>query len=487
MQSEPGKGKQQQQQQEPQDNNQTCCCRCWNFGGHATAIGYNCLGLARGAIVMSNIFLATSFVFLASEQAGCVDDEGELFDECNKNVYGFRPAALVSNIAVITGLLSAFFMPLCGALVDCTNHRRLVGIIVSCLITLIQAIQIGTVSGTWYPMLMLQALAGFLYQVLVLSNYAYLPDMARVLGEEKMTKYTATWMMSQFGSQITFLLLVIILGMAGSLDDVTTAQFSQCLNAVWSIAAFCIGWYYMPNAPAARQLETGSSGCCSLFTHGFVQIFRTVRDINKSYKKGLRWYLLALVFAESAVNAFTTVSVVFLGDKLKFSGTEIGIFFLVTLLGSFPGGCISSAVSKRTNPNTSWKLSQVAILVVAIVGANILRATPIGGDQIMVVANAWGFVVGICLGWFYPTENLFFSMILPQGQEAELAGFFVYCTQILGWLPPLIFSILVQNDIDQTYGLMAVACFILPSLLALSMTTSWEGILEEVGHVAPPV
>mmetsp|Transcript_25344 Transcript_25344/g.44488 ORF Transcript_25344/g.44488 Transcript_25344/m.44488 type:complete len:109 (+) Transcript_25344:1627-1953(+) len=70
-------------------------------------------------------------------------------------------------------------------------------------------------------------------------------------------------------------------------------------------------------------------------------------------------------------------------------------------------------------------------------------------------------------------------MCLPKGQEAELAGFFVYCTQILGWLPPLLFSFLVQADVSQKYGVIVSAFGFVAAILLLSCTGSWEDIVAE--------
>lgn len=114
---------------------------------------------------MSNIYLATSFVFLANQQAGCLDEEKQTIPDCPNRVYGMAPAAVVSNIAVVSGVLSAFFMPIFGAILDYTHHRKLVGVTATAIMVVIQAIQIGTVPSTWFPMVLLQALSGFLYQV----------------------------------------------------------------------------------------------------------------------------------------------------------------------------------------------------------------------------------------------------------------------------------------------------------------------------------
>jgi undecaprenyl pyrophosphate phosphatase UppP len=81
--------------------------------------------------------------------------------------------------------------------------------------------------------------------------------------------------------------------------------------------------------------------------------------------------------------------------------------------------------------------------------------------------------------WFYPTENLFFSLCLPKGKETELSGFFVYCSQILVWLPPLVFTLLVNADIDQKWGLMSIVVFFFIAIGILMMVAPWEEVLKE--------
>jgi MFS family permease len=144
--------------------------------------------MSRGAIVMSNLVYTSSLIYLASAEAGCLGEDGKVVDDCNKRVYGFAPAALMANIAVVSGVLSAFFMPLFGAIVDYTSHRWAVGVVATVLMIVIQIVQIGTVAKTWFAMLILQALAGFFYQVEVMAISAYLPDMARDVGQKTMTK-----------------------------------------------------------------------------------------------------------------------------------------------------------------------------------------------------------------------------------------------------------------------------------------------------------
>ena len=76
-----------------------------------------------------------------------------------------------------------------------------------------------------------------------------------------------------------------------------------------------------------------------------------------------------------------------------------------------------------------------------------------------------------------------FSLCLPKGQDSELAGFFVYSSQILVWLPPLIFSALVNSGIDQNWGVVAVAVFGLIAVAVLSLMPSWSEVLADVSKL----
>ena len=66
-----------------------------------------------------------------------------------------------------------------------------------------------------------------------------------------------------------------------------------------------------------------------------------------------------------------------------------------------------------------------------------------------------------------------------------MSGFYVYCTQILGWLPPLVFTAMVEAGVSQTYGIIAVSGFFLAAIAILRCAAPWEDILRESGRLVP--
>lgn len=464
------------------------CCNALRFKGVPEAQGYALLTFARGGIIMSNIFLSTALITLASDAAGCTKDEGE-GDEatgegedtaaaaedgvntCDETIYGFKPSSLITNIALVSGLISAFLLPVIGAIVDYTPHRRFVGVFSATFITIVQGVQIWLNETTWFPMAILQAVNGFMYMVQVMAVYAYLPDLGRFVGPKKMAWFSALFTMCQFGAQSAYLVLnvALSLGLGWVGQDVKIAQLSQAICVVWLLVTFVPGWRKLPKVPALRPRPEGKW----LVSIGFSQVWHTVIGINKHYGSGLRWYFLAVAFAEAGANAFTVVSVTFMVEVLGMNGTEVAIIFLITLLASIPGSKLGQFIAKRTNPITSWKINLIVFSVITIAGAFVLTS-----PEVKYVCFAFGVLWGIMLGWFYPLENLVFTLSVPKGQESELSGFYTYCRSIITWLPPLIFTVMNESGLHMKWGLISLVIFLVVGLVFLQIMAPWEDVLE---------
>lgn len=489
-----------------------CCCRWAHFDGNTTAQGYNLHGLGRGPIYMASLFLATSLIFLASKEVGCIEvneDTGKevIVADCDERVYGvFRPAALVTNIATIAGVLVALVLPIIGAILDYTPHRWTVGVVSAALLVLIEAIQIGTTSDTWFAMGILEAVNFCVFEVQFLAIIAYLPDIARDVGEKTMSTNTAYFFGVEKACQLIFVIIIVALAMFLDLNDVTTSQVAQGLTVVWSGLGFFLGWRLMPKVPAARDQirhkrakqnssdtegedmdqtanetqqptseATNPQKTPNILLAGFVQNWNTFKQINREYKNSLRWFLLACIFSEAAATAFGSVAIVFLTDHLGLDATQIGVFFLISLVASIISCWLGSVVTKKTNPNISWRLVMLYLMTVSLVGAfSLSRDTP------MAYAYLWGFGIGLGMGWNYQVQYVYIGMVTPKGQEAELAGFFDYCRLILVWLPPLLFSLLVEANVSQKVGVAVISLFNVVAIAMLSLSAPWEQVLEEV-------
>jgi len=459
---------------EPQTTNDETttrtCCKCSGFRGNQRARGLATIGAGRGSLLGANIFISTSLLYLASEQAGCTNENNETFD-CDAKVYGFQPSSLITNIAAIAGILAAVTNPVIGAIVDYTDHRHSVGLYSCVALILIQAIQVYTVSSTWFPMAILQAVAAFLYQIVITTTYAYFPELSDEVGEKIIKNISPKLTMLQFGTQGLFVVLVIGISMALSADDVLIGQISQGINAVFLVLTFGYGWIvFLPKVKAKSNLSDGQS----LWTAGFTQIFHTLTHINNHYKRSIRWFLLAVCFAEAASSAFAVCAISYMNVVLKMNGTETGLVFLTVLIFTVPGAKLSEFVVKKTNYNTCWRLNIVYFSISTVAGVLILH-----DENDKDLCNIMGAFWGIALGWFYATQNGFFAVLVPQEQAAEMAGIYNFASLILVWLPPLVFTVMIEAGISLNYGVMHLVGYFAIAIFFLSLMPEWDEVLAE--------
>ncbi len=175
------------------------------------------------------------------------------------------------------------------------------------------------------------------------------------------------------------------------------------------------------------------------------------------------------LFGALGTNALTLVSVSYLKEAIDFSGTEIGIMFFIVIICTIPGSALGAFVTYKTNPSTSMKLQLLFFSLV-----NFAAFTMLSEPEHQDLAYYFGILWGISLGWFYPTESLIFSMTMPKGQEAELAGFFLYCTQIIGWVPPLVFTLMNENDLSLNLAGMHLNVYLFIAFICYCCMAQWD-------------
>lgn len=257
------------------------------------ATGFLYQRCATGPVVMSNIFLGSSLIALAEMEIGCYDPD-DTGIECGK-IYGFKPSSLITNIAIITGILSAFLLPFIGAIVDFTPNRHSLGVASSAILVVIQAVQIFTIESTWFPMAILQAINGFMYQVVTLAAYGYLPEIALTIEEKTFHWYSSLYYIVMFGHQVIFLVVIAAVTIIWNTGPVHTGQVSQAIDVVVTGGYFVLTWYYFTKKDAKSKLPEGSG----LFGAGFTQVFRTAKGLYKHYPKTIGRFFIGCIFSEA--------------------------------------------------------------------------------------------------------------------------------------------------------------------------------------------
>jgi hypothetical protein len=65
-------------------------------------------------------------------------------------------------------------------------------------------------------------------------------------------------------------------------------------------------------------------------------------------------------------------------------------------------------------------------------------------------------------------------MLVPRGQEAELAGFYLYCSQIFAWLPPLVFTVMNEGGVPLEWAGMHLNLYLLIAYMCYHYMSPWN-------------
>eukprot|EP00520_Triparma_pacifica_P003848 CAMPEP_0118659814 /NCGR_PEP_ID=MMETSP0785-20121206/15320_1 /TAXON_ID=91992 /ORGANISM="Bolidomonas pacifica, Strain CCMP 1866" /LENGTH=480 /DNA_ID=CAMNT_0006552959 /DNA_START=90 /DNA_END=1532 /DNA_ORIENTATION=+ len=422
---------------------------------------------ARGAMVISGIFLGVALLRTAKISVGCdVSCEGsdcpdpapELGD-CNEKVFGFKPSSLLAVMGMVVGILAAITMPVIGAIVDHTNYRWKIGAISALGLVLINFVQSFLSQSTWALVAFLQIAAPYIYLVHCVVQYAYLPELTS--DKNELSDITAQCNMWQFLTQVGYIIVVQIFAISMGTGAVGTARISQILLVGWSAFFFYVPWAEMfGHRPALSSVPDGET----LLSVGFSRIRKTVQEMRTEYN-AVFVCLCAVAFSEAGANAFTTIAVSYCDEVLQMSATETSGLILICLVVAVPSSIVFSNLTKRIGAHKSFMLSLAWWAIVTLVAPLFMN-----GPTHKANGYVFGIFWGMGFGWIYPTQRALYCLLIPGGQESELMGIYIFAGQILVWMPPAIFTLLNEASVSMAWGLASDACFFLVALgIAYSM------------------
>jgi MFS-type transporter involved in bile tolerance (Atg22 family) len=166
---------------------------------------------------------------------------------------------------------------------------------------------------------------------------------------------------------------------------------------------------------------------------------------------------------------------------LQFSALENGISLIVLLIGCTPGAFASKYVTEKLDPVKS-SMFALLVLITATALFAILIVRPKQYVQTYLIVFFWGMGIG----WKWTIDRTLAALIIPEGQDTELMGFFLFSGQCLSWIPPLVYTAINEAGISQRVGLASLdACFIL-SFICYFLMGGYKEARIEVGRDANP-
>jgi len=427
---------------------------------------------ARGPINQCGGFVGSAMIRLAAVKA---------MKAGTPTIYGMKPSSVLTVASLIVNISAGVTMPFVGALVDHTDHRKIMGTVSAFIMTVAVAVQIAISEDTWLAVWIFEIIGGYFLIMHQVCTMAYLPDLTHESAE--MGHYTARFMMDQYLVQACFTLVIILVSTYWDyVDDgviastIATARLSAGIATGIGFVLFTYAWTFLfRKRPKLRSIPEGSN----IFTTGFRQIAITTKHVFRKYR-ALRWFMIALLFSpEAGAGVVLSISVTFLTFYVRMTVTEIAIVSIIMLFCNVPGALISRFMCRKINPLNSFRC---AVMINAMVNA--LIAGTVSGPEKKNLVYPYAAMAGVAFGWMFPSQRTLTVAIIPKGQETEMMGLVSFFGQILGWLPALIFTIMNENGVDMRWSLSIVGYFLATSCCLTFFCGSYEDAVQLVAHTS---
>ena len=270
------------------------------YHGNPEALGFalDSVGRSVGFIGAAG-FLGTALLKLAKQEAGCETEpspETGTVPECEGRVYGIRPSSLLTTYTIVVGLVSAALLPLMGAIVDYTAHRRWVARVTSVTLCVLMVPQLFVNERTWIAVACLQIAVAFAGWAQTMVSHAYLPELTNI--EERLNEYTKSFTVVTFTAMVVYLAGVIGMAYLLGLGDIGTAQLGIGVGLAIMAVLLYLAWggQLFQKRPPARALPHG----VSLWSAGFLQIYHTSQHIYRNLPT-VKWFYIAVAFLDAGI------------------------------------------------------------------------------------------------------------------------------------------------------------------------------------------
>jgi UMF1 family MFS transporter len=429
------------------------------------ATGQGMDAAAKGILHVSTAFLGPALIQLAytsAEERFCQEQDNVDNDntcsptEADLRVFGLRPSSILTVSSVTATAVAAVALPLIGALIDRSSHRKTVGAATAYALVFFNAIQVMLSQQNWPLFWLSKTVADFTFIIHTSILLAFMKDLTT--SSETLATYSSKFSVLHFTFTAGFTLFVIVYARWAHQTIVQTSRSAHLVSAVIGFFLLFYSWLHLfGHRPQRRQAED------SFVRNTFLALHSTVTNIRKHYP-ALKWFMLTLLWSPD-LGSGTLMSIFGTLQKslLQMSSTQIGMFNLTVLLSTIVGAFLAKYLNRRFNPLLSFRLCLVALSVVTALMSVFVR-----GPEQLHLFYLLSAAFGVTCGWLVPTERVLFCMLAPVGQEAEMMGLILCVHSAAAWLPPLLFSVINEAGFslrwalasqDFIYGLAIVTSF----------------------------
>ncbi|WP_139983418.1 MFS transporter [Nocardioides litoris] len=418
-----------------------------------------------------SVLFAPYMATVAGRAAGCGDE----VEGCGRtlSVLGLAvaPGSLPFYLTSFATILSAFVLPVVGAVVDRSGHKKRHMAAFAWTGAASASVLFWMRGDAWEVGAVAVVVSSVLAGCSLVSYSAILVDISTE--EERDHVSSRGWAFGYLGGGVLLALnLVVVLGHdAFGLTTETAVRTSMLSAAVWWAAFTIIPFRRLRDRPPlAREDVSGS-----VLDRSFGQLWRTLKDL-RNYPVTLT-FLAAYLFFNDGIQTVIYAASTYGEQTLEF-GTSvlIGTILLIQFV-AFGGALLFGRLARRFG---SYRpiLYGIGVWVVIVVLAFFLPARNVPLFLLVAVA------IGLVLGGTQALSRSFFSLLIPRGREGEYFALYNACERGTSWLGTAVFGLVFQLTDSYRPALLALIAFFAVGGALLLRVDPERGV-RDAGNAVP--
>ena len=420
-----------------------------------------------------SVMFAPYMITVAGRAAGCADPN----ETCDRTVglLGLQLAAgsLPFYLTSFATIASAFVLPVVGAFVDRSAHKkRLLGGFAwsGSLFTMLLFFLEG---DHWQVGAVAVVVSSILGGCALVSYYAILVDISTE--DERDRVSSRGWAFGYLGAG---LLLAVNLAMFLGHDSI---GISESLAVRLSLLSAGVWWAVFTVIPVMRLrsheplgvVDTGGG----LLQRSFGQLYTTLKEL-RSYPMTLT-FLVAFLFYNDGIQTVIGVASTYGAKELGFGQSVLIATILMIQFVAFAGAMAFGRLAARYGSYRSILWGTYAWMVIVVLAVLL----PAGNVPLFLTVSV---AIGIFLGGTQALSRSFFSLLIPRGRAGEYFALYNACERGTSWFGTFLFGVVFQLTGSYRPAIVALIVFFVLGAVFLLRLDPARGI-REAGNSAPAV
>ncbi|WGL50757.1 MFS transporter [Nocardioides sp. BP30] len=437
--------------------------KAWNWYDWANSAFYT---------TVLTVLFGPFMITVAGRAAGCGDSPD---DTCKRtvDVLGLHLAAgsLPSYLTSFATIASAVVLPVVGALVDRSHHKKWhlggsawAGAFAAALLFFMHG-------DHWRLGAVAVVVSSILGGCSLVSYYAILVDISTE--DERDMASSRGWAFGYLGGGLLLLVnLVMVQGHdAFGLSKELAVRLSLLSAALWWAGFTVIPVLRLRDVPP-RGLEPAAGG---LWQRSFGQLVVTLREM-RAFPMTVT-FLLAYLFYNDGIQTVIYSASIYGSKQLHFSDSVLIAAILMIQFVAFGGALFFGRWASRYGAYRCLLYGTYAWMAIVVL-AMFLPERNVG------LFLAIGVAIALVMGGTQALSRSFFSLLIPRGREGEYFALYNACERGTSWFGTLLFGIVFQVSGSYRPAIVSLVLFFVLGAFFLLRLDPRRGI-EEAGNRVP--